>query len=385
MSTSADSKPKMLQLSPEQVTQLLHDIGKITTMMAVVFLIYGIYLAFTLLSMHVLLTRGILKSKARRALFLVAVFELLISTTYVVLIFIFNAYTLLAMTHGPDPEWLQHFASVSTRFSIGIDFTTRLNFLLSDGIVVWRTWVLYPEQWIVRGILLICMLISCVCTFVDAGLKAARELRDVMDTSGGPAEQSLLMALPLLFTNLVAVSLIGYKTWSHRKDVQWNLMTSDGAGSRVQKILWLLIESGLIYCVIWVSYIVVEMKTAESKGSAEEPFSSLLYTGVTPLLAALFPVIVIFMAALEDSKFSDQQSTNGSPSSGSLTRSIQFASARAAESSRGHQRLDSEDPDGPLQVQSLVFEPLLLGDLERFTSYAEFQAQLNEKRRFSNQ
>ncbi|KAK7447440.1 hypothetical protein VKT23_014149 [Stygiomarasmius scandens] len=94
----------------------------------------------------------------------------------------------------------------------------------------------------------------------------------------------------------------------------------------------------------------------------------MLYAQVTPLLAALFPVVVIYMAALEEKNSDSSSCKPSSPASASLTRSIQFASARSAESrpTRGHQRLASDEP---LQIQSFVFEPLLLSDIERYTGY----------------
>ncbi|THV00451.1 hypothetical protein K435DRAFT_837277 [Dendrothele bispora CBS 962.96] len=276
------------QVEIEEISEsLLHLIGQLVVLMALIFMIYGIYLAVTLLAMQVLIARGIRNSRPRLALFVIAVFELLISTTYAILLLVFNAFIFLA-SDDPNSKWLQHWDVLATQF------------VLSDGIVVWRTWVLFPFNKPVKVALVFCMLIATVCTFVDAGLRARSALRDI--DVGGPASQSLLTALPLLITNVVATSLIGSKTWLHRQDVRQNLLSTGTAMSRVSKILWLLIESGLICCTIWLVYIIVTQTGSNPNDSLPVQAN---FTSIIPLLAPLFPVLVIIMAALKDAQNSE--------------------------------------------------------------------------------
>ncbi|THU76602.1 hypothetical protein K435DRAFT_704503 [Dendrothele bispora CBS 962.96] len=61
----------------------------------------------------------------------------------------------------------------------------------------------------------------------------------------------MILTIPLIFTNLVATVLIGYKTWCHHRNIQNNLGNA-GSSSKVQKILLLLMESGIIYLILWV-------------------------------------------------------------------------------------------------------------------------------------
>ncbi|KAF5343422.1 hypothetical protein D9758_011819 [Tetrapyrgos nigripes] len=287
-----DDADGQVQLSEEDIRRLLHAMGQLAVLMAVMFLIYGIYFAFTLLSSFVLISRGIRNSKPRLILFIIAVIEFLISTSYIILVLVFNAFVLLDITS----QSYHHWTYMSMQFGIGIDFLTRLNFLLSDGIAVWRTWVLFPYNRIVKMSLVICMVVSAICTFISAGINTAKSLQTEDGLYSEPSTLTLLISLPLLITNLIATSLIGYKTWSHRQDVKRNLMASDTAMTKVNKVLLLLVESGVIYCAIWVAYIVTQLSGMETNGS----FSALIFTSVTPLLAALFPVVVVLMASLED-------------------------------------------------------------------------------------
>ncbi|THV00450.1 hypothetical protein K435DRAFT_933087 [Dendrothele bispora CBS 962.96] len=263
------------QVEIEIFEYLLHMIGQLGALIAVVFMIYGIYLAVTLLAMQVLISQGI--RNFRLVFFGIIVFELLISTTYAILILVFITFIFFSL--DPNSKRLQHWLVLSTQVGIGIDFVIRLNFLISDGLAVWRIWVLFPFNKLVRVALVFCMLVTTVCTFVDAGLNARSALRDI--DVRDPASQTLLTALPILITNVVATSLVGYKTWLYRQDVKRNLMSRI---SVVSKTLWLLIISGLIYCIIWIAFIIVT-QTGPSPNDATASLSALVFTGITPLLA----------------------------------------------------------------------------------------------------
>ncbi|THU82432.1 hypothetical protein K435DRAFT_844400 [Dendrothele bispora CBS 962.96] len=325
----------------EEIQSLFHRTGQLFIIMAVIFTIYGIYLAITLLAMQALISRGIRNSKPRLALFVIVVFELLISTAYVILPLVSNAFVFLTF-NDLNSKSLQHWEIVSSQFDIGINFVVRLNLLLNDVIVVWRTWVLFPFNKLVKVALIFCMLAATVCILVDAGLDARSSLRDIKDDAGlRPASQTLLTTLPLLITNAIATSLIGYKTWLYRQDVKRNLMSTGTAMSRVSKILWLLIESGLIYCLILIAYITITQTRPNSNDARTASLSALVFTDIAPLLAALFPVFVILMAALEDAKdsesdLSDSNShkpSNSKNNSRSLPHSMRFASRNSRQNS----------------------------------------------------
>lgn len=74
-----------------------------------------------------------------------------------------------------------------------------------------------------------------------------------------------------LATNIVATSLIGYKTWyivkfrtrswsslstwhnrTYRRFIRQNIIGKNRKTS-IQKILAILVESGILYCFVWVS------------------------------------------------------------------------------------------------------------------------------------
>ncbi|THU75773.1 hypothetical protein K435DRAFT_880195 [Dendrothele bispora CBS 962.96] len=140
------------------------------------------------------------------------------------------------------------------------------------------------------------------------------------------------MSLPLLITNVLATALIGYKAWSHREAIKQNLMSTGTNMSKALKTLWLMIESGLVYCIIWMAYIIV-IETGPNPRDAFATSPALVFTSIIPLLAALFPSLVILVAALEDAKEpGNNLSPDGNYISDSLSQSIRFASENAVAS-----------------------------------------------------
>jgi hypothetical protein len=169
-----------VHLSDEDLSKLLHTIGQLAMYMAVMFMIYGVYLTFTLLAIYVLLwvlilliacayimiyvwlirmahlhihshisthilpilnalkvfsnsftlrhtrSRGIRNSKPRLVLFIITIFEFLISTTWVILVLVFNAFMFLGVS-DPTSEWYRRWTMLSTQFGITINFLVRLN------------------------------------------------------------------------------------------------------------------------------------------------------------------------------------------------------------------------------------------------------------------
>ncbi|KAF5372187.1 hypothetical protein D9758_004978 [Tetrapyrgos nigripes] len=100
---------------------------------------------------------------------------------------------------------------LSKNILIGHGFLDRLNFLISDGIVVWRAWIMFSHSLFVRGVLSLCMIGSTVGTFVDAGMLAIRIRRDPTDI--GTPNDGLVVNVPLLTTNFISTSFIGYRAW----------------------------------------------------------------------------------------------------------------------------------------------------------------------------
>ncbi|KAK7441564.1 hypothetical protein VKT23_016557 [Stygiomarasmius scandens] len=134
----------------------------------------------------------------------------------------------------------------SVKWEIIHTILVRFNYLMGDAIVLWRAWSLYERQYAVRLLLAICFLLSFACTIADAVVTSKEfvELKDELISA------RIILPLALLITNSVSTFLIGYKTWRYRKTVKI-FVERHNKKNKVEKILILLLESGVIYCGVW--------------------------------------------------------------------------------------------------------------------------------------
>ncbi|THU94424.1 hypothetical protein K435DRAFT_162915 [Dendrothele bispora CBS 962.96] len=103
--------------------------------------------------------------------------------------------------------------------------------------------------------------------------------------------------------------------WRHRKDIRQRLGKTVKMSFKIQKILVLLSQSGFVYCIIWISNICVIIFSKDISTP-----SLGIYSDAMPLIAALYPALIIMFTTLEDYRYGSQENQV------ILTRSIKFAS-----------------------------------------------------------
>ncbi|KAL0567983.1 hypothetical protein V5O48_014011 [Marasmius crinis-equi] len=121
---------------------------------------------------------------------------------------------------------------------------------LGDALVFWRVWALCAGD---RKLILAPLLFligTTACAFGFLGCFAQNNWPLVNPPTCNAliiSEYSLSMA-----TNLSGTIAIGYKVWFYRKNIG-SYLSKCGQQARAEKILILLLESGVIYSIIWVS------------------------------------------------------------------------------------------------------------------------------------
>ncbi|KAJ7595467.1 hypothetical protein C8J56DRAFT_1042564 [Mycena floridula] len=182
--------------------------------------------------------------------------------------------------------------SIFYGLDISLNLFLRLNYLISDSIVVWRAWILWPNN---------------MQTFGNSKF-----------TPNGA--RTLIMTLPLFLTNFTVTLLMACKVWRYRSEIKRDL----GMGKRktqVEKVLVLLTESGAIYCMLWI----IDLVT-----TATHSLNSLAYevaVGLFPELTVIYPTIIILLVALD-------RTSLGSTVIPTLSESIQFSSRPPNDVSR---------------------------------------------------
>ncbi|THU93485.1 hypothetical protein K435DRAFT_861484 [Dendrothele bispora CBS 962.96] len=280
---------------------------------AVSYLFYGANIVISFTVIYLLITTSTRMTRGRLGLLFLTIFMLLVSTLSVSLntAYIFIQIPLFTI----NPPDIIDIDSLITSIGIVVLYVDRLNFIACDGIAVWRAWILYPHNLAAKIVLILCMIGSLAGSFVSAGLETEESLQDIAAKQWGIFE----WVLPLLITNLVSTSMIAYKTWYYQRDVRQNLISTNGSVMKIQKIMWFLVESGFFYCISWIGYTLIRiLKETSSAGISR-------ISAVTmPMLSAIYPLLVVLIAAHEKSK-------EASNSGMSLIQSIKFASKNSTE------------------------------------------------------
>ncbi|KAI0260145.1 hypothetical protein BC834DRAFT_901993 [Gloeopeniophorella convolvens] len=128
-----------------------------------------------------------------------------------------------------------------------------INYVLTDGVVVWRAWVLCGND---NRKLLITSMFFLGCTSLTVGATIAIRIALMAIPASDPRRRPLPRAIDVgqvgglvlsLVTNILATSAVGLKAWRRRKEIAGIDVVE--RTSRAGKILALLIESGALYIV----------------------------------------------------------------------------------------------------------------------------------------
>ncbi|KAI0254092.1 hypothetical protein BJV78DRAFT_1280488 [Lactifluus subvellereus] len=214
-------------------------------------LVYGIYLSLISILTYVM-TRNGLETQTHRIVFALMWFMFALSTMYWISSVVGTFWIIVAWFSTLDPS--THNAPIWPSM-----FTTVLliNYIITDGVVVWRTWVLCADQ--SRAVLMIPVVTLIIDFFFYATAVGVRGASSIVRPPGHLkthrnftniiyVAQAGHLGLSLL-TNVLATSIIAFKAWKHRKSL------SEVFGhktSQASRILSLLIESGMLYIVIGV-------------------------------------------------------------------------------------------------------------------------------------
>jgi len=276
-------------------------------------LLYAIYLCLVPLAVHAMVTNG-LQSRPRKWLLAIITSMFALTTMYWIVSIVFtflkidlwntivttcygsqNAYSCIVREADTNhilmtTHWLEMFYDILF-----------VNFIIADGVLVWRAWVLCSDQSrivlrfpvVILGINIIIYLMNIVARAIQLLLVSKREGRDLQIFSITRHIVSITQPVHLtlsLLINIFATSIITHKAWKYRK-----LMMEGGIGIRTPKqvlrILAILVESGMIYILIGVTSVVFIFVSLRLK-IVEITCTSML-VGIQ--LAGIYPIVVILL------------------------------------------------------------------------------------------
>ncbi|KAF8222551.1 hypothetical protein L208DRAFT_1413272 [Tricholoma matsutake] len=162
-------------------------------------------------------------------------------------------------------------------------YLTSFMWFINDIVVIWRAWVLFPQcQWVMIGPLFF-LLVTFVTMFIGLAMseRSQNMLTIILSCSFAAS----------IVTNLLATLLIAYKLWDYQKATK-NLGLKKQQ-SPVQKVLFLLVESGVIFLILQLANFLLSI-LINTPGTAAyyamDVFSSIYYE-----LVAMYPALILII------------------------------------------------------------------------------------------
>ncbi|SJL02425.1 uncharacterized protein ARMOST_05752 [Armillaria ostoyae] len=236
-----------------------------------------------------------------------------------------------------------------------------LNYVLTDGVVVWRAWVICQDGYrrsLILPLGFLCLTLSefwffyapagfllmvgmtIVSVLVTIGLRVAitvlNNTQQIVVVHRGIALvldylQVANLVLSLL-TNIFSTSIIGIKAWHHRHWVTSELQLKRKNITTAERILALLVESGIIYCFSGAMVLIATL--------IQLPDGTLgdVYTPVHVQFAGIYPAIVLLLVShrgeLNQTVMFTSQGQNNAPNVSNLG-TIEFGNNPHVNNSSG--------------------------------------------------
>ncbi|GLB36620.1 hypothetical protein LshimejAT787_0309080 [Lyophyllum shimeji] len=268
--------------------------------MPLVICIYGVHITFFSVSTSMFLRR---KNKSSSAwfMFIITILGLLLATAnlaaqiadYIVLIRVyFVKYPQLPVD---AQEKLGDMEQATT--SIIGQWTSDLMPIVSDIVVIWRCWVLFPDRRWVMALPLTLLTASVAMIFAFLGMVATPSGYDSVIFDNGESHQMNMIydagiALSLA-TNATATSLIAWKLWAYRKFIIKNVGPK-GRSSPAQNVLVILVESGVVFCCLQLTYLILDIVPQVQVPEAGYIIDNIFYAAYTTL-SAMYPTVVVVL------------------------------------------------------------------------------------------
>jgi len=260
---------------------------------------YGILVTLYIFSTRILVRKGLYKSSYRGMLIVTSIM-FAASTSY-------WGVSLAITVKNIRDLLINHVdASIAERFDIANTSVLNLylaevylpmvNYLLSDAVVVWRAWTLWPHKKRFLFPLPIFLLFGSFVTMLIVGaMKVRAKSHDSDELEIALSDTQIVSWSLSLGTNFFATALIAWKTWVFRKNITQHIGESDGR-MRVEKVLSLLVESGVLYCFTQIALVVSWFVPLPNTTA----WASDTFGAAAVQLAAIYPTVIIVLVSLNN-------------------------------------------------------------------------------------
>ncbi|KAF9263173.1 hypothetical protein L218DRAFT_987793 [Marasmius fiardii PR-910] len=284
--------------------------------------LWGIYLVLFSWAVKLQLKQTKMKNKSN-ILILVVTWILFLSSTA---LWAMNVSQLTLATQGfffryPELGLLDRWLSLNDDirgFGLPMEALFLVNMIVGDSVVIWRAWVLCQNNRLHKLVYIpiVMLLASFVFTVIALNCLASNGYGDQSPIPQGSKtcrwSQPIAWGISLL-TNAVSTTLIAIRAWQHRQFLRRNF---GGRKTRSEKILLILVESGFIYCLFWLTQL--NLFFDRDRGRNFVTFLSVFLNAVGDQISGVYPTCIIILVNMQRSmsEFDStvQMSTLPSPS-----------------------------------------------------------------------
>jgi len=160
---------------------------------------------------------------------------------------------------------------------------------VSDSVVVWRAWVLFRLQ--KRFLIVPLAFLLATIAMIFACLFLTFEHYAFVNSVYAPLYGAALTLS--LATNAIVTVMFSYKLWSHRRFMS-GLALRRRQPSKGQRIISVIIESGVVYCATQLFIIISEFAQIH-RGYHPDMFGLKIITGILWSFTGMYPTVVMVL------------------------------------------------------------------------------------------
>ncbi|KAJ7267538.1 hypothetical protein B0H12DRAFT_679342 [Mycena haematopus] len=302
--------------SPVSSSTLLHVAGR--KVMYFIFglvgqtFFFGVYTILIWMSTRMLLGRK-LNTRVNQVMFGITTFMYLLSAAfwaYSVANGADRMYQYISLAVDPFRHIPDHTAV--TQWSPLFNAVTLINYVLSDGVVVWRAWVICVRNhrkylWIAMGFLAVTAItvtLTIIFRIANFVISPINDLPGDSFLGRGIDILQITTLITSLFSNFTATGVVGATAWGHWRTIRSTIGTKTGA-LRTNRILLLVVETGVIYCISAL-VVLISSLVRLPQGTLGD-----IWTPIQVQFAGAYPCIVLLLVStkksLSESSFADDE------------------------------------------------------------------------------
>ncbi|KAF9458043.1 hypothetical protein BDZ94DRAFT_1301486 [Collybia nuda] len=252
-------------------------------------LFYGFFILLFFQSTMTFLQRGLTKWN-QRLMFSATLFSFVLATIVeAMLIMQLSIFVHVIFFSSEDIPLANRrlLGNARLNLSLILDFwASTLQIIVSDGVVVWRAFILLQHRKKITMLPILLLLGSTVMYLIYL-IHSSISLDVSTSISIFVAATGLSLG-----TNIISTSLISYVYWIHRKDMKVFLHRRKRRQSQGEWVLAILIESGVVFCLFQAIFLAIEFFQVHT---LQDLCLQQLFTTLFRGYVAIYPTLVIVL------------------------------------------------------------------------------------------